>query len=225
MRAGEDQLPAVSSASGLYDSLYAAHDEFNLQCFGNRLPVPVITLQRNRGSYGHFSAQQFGLRTGNETGDEIALNPVYFGSRPLTSCLGTLVHEMSHQYQLYYGVPGRRGYHNREWAKIMKSVGLQSTPTGDPSGKPTGDRVTQIVIPGGLFEQTAALLVNSGFALDWYDRAQVLRAEQETSEKSKASRSGKRVKYSCPICGSNMWASHGAQFDCHIHKVLALPQE
>ncbi len=52
--------------------------------------------------------------------DEIAMNPSYFGVVPLLEILQTLVHEMAHAWQFHFGEPGRRGYHNKEWADKWK---------------------------------------------------------------------------------------------------------
>jgi len=37
---------------------------------------------------------------------------------------------MVHQWQQHHGKPGRRGYHNKQWAAKMNSVGLVPTHTG-----------------------------------------------------------------------------------------------
>ena len=216
-----------SAEDNLHDSLYAARDVFNSELFGDVLPQSVITLQRKNGSYGYFSAKQFGATKIDKTRDEIALNPVHFGDRSLMECLATLAHEMVHQYQFYNGNPGRGSYHNKEWARMMTSIGLQSTDTGEPSGKSTGDKVTQIIIPDGPFELVAKLLIESGFALEWFDRAQLLRAELVKEVQVKPSKSGKRVKYVCPRtdCRVNVLSGHNTMVDCHHHKDLLIPEQ
>jgi hypothetical protein len=56
--------------------------------------------------------------------------------------LSTLVHEMVHVWQQHCGTPSKRGYHNKEWATKMKSVGPQPSSTGMVGGKETGQRMS-----------------------------------------------------------------------------------
>ena len=48
--------------------------------------------------------------------------------------LGTLVHEMCHQWQHELGNPSRSGYHNKEWGNKMKEVGLSRPRPDSPEG-------------------------------------------------------------------------------------------
>jgi len=216
-----------NAEDNLYEHLYAAREIFNTELFGDALPLCVITLQRKNRSYGYFAAQQFGSKDLEETRDEIALNPVHFKERSLIECLATLAHEMVHQYQFYNGAPGRGPYHNKEWAGMMSAIGLQSTSTGDQAGKSTGDKVTQIIIPGGPFEKVANLLIESGFALDWHDRTETLRAALEEKEQSKPSRSGIRVKYVCPdeTCKQYSLSGFDAEIACVRHDAQLIPEQ
>ena len=58
--------------------------------------------------------------------------------------------------QAYFGNPGDNGFHNAEWGRMMKRVGLHPSSTGKPSGQQTGTRTSHYVIPGGAFARTAA---------------------------------------------------------------------
>ena len=106
--------------------------------------------------------------------DEIALNPAHFKSRTTEESLSTLAHEMCHFEQQHFGEPGRTGYHNREWAGMMKAIGLIPSDTGQPGGKETGQKVSHYIEPGGPFDRACAELVKSGFAVRyvelWGDR-------------------------------------------------------
>jgi predicted SprT family Zn-dependent metalloprotease len=84
------------------------------------------------------------------TVDEIAMNPVYFSIRTIKATLSTLVHEMVHQWQFHFGEPGRRGYHNKQWAARMERVGLMPSDTGEPGGRKVGQSMTHYIIAGGL---------------------------------------------------------------------------
>ena len=130
-----------SPTKEVYDELQHAYDHFNRRLFGGELPTCVITLQReNPRTYGYFSSKRFGHVDGGTT-DEIALNPTFFAVVPLVETMQTLVHEMCHLWQEHFGDPGRRKYHNGEWADKMESIGLIPSSTGQPGGKRTGERM------------------------------------------------------------------------------------
>jgi len=83
----------------------------------------------------------------------------------------TLVHEMAHCWQHCYGTPSRRAYHNREWADKMIGVGLMPSDTGQPGGKPVGQKMGDYPLPKGRFiTQSACLLAEKAFSLPWVDR-------------------------------------------------------
>ncbi len=126
-------------------------------------------MQRKRGAYGYFSGQRFGTKDGSEVMDEIALNPAHFKSRTTEESLSTLVHEMCHLEQHHFGKPSRSGYHNREWAGMMRAIGLMASATGLPGGSETGQKVTHYITGGGAFDRACAELVKSGFAVRYVE--------------------------------------------------------
>lgn len=165
MSANAPTSPTVQN----YTELQVAYDHFNRALFEGALPACLITLQREKRSFGYFSHQRFANLQGVMT-DEIALNPAYFAIVPLVETMQTLVHEMVHLWQHHLGKPGRTRYHNDEWANKMQSIGLMPSSTGKPGGKRTGDHVADYAIEGGLFLQACAELVTKDFQISWYDR-------------------------------------------------------
>lgn len=153
-----------------YTELQAAFDHFNRHLFGGVLQHPLITFQRERRTYGYCSRQRFVSRTNGAMVDEIAMNPAYFAVRSIRETLSTLVHEMVHQWQFHHGNPGRRTYHNTEWANKMESVGLMPSNTGKPGGQRTGEQMTHYIIDGGLFDVQCQALLTDAFTLSWLDR-------------------------------------------------------
>ena len=151
-----------------------------------------MTLQRKSGAYGYFSGGRFGSKDGREVTDEIALNPKHFHKCDSAEILSTLVHEMTHLEQYHFGKPSRRGYHNREWAGLMKVVGLVPSDTGEPGGREVGQRVTHYVLAGGPFDLACAELLERGSPL-YGDRF----GEGEEARKKKAE---SKTQYSCPTC-------------------------
>lgn len=152
-----------------YAELQFAYDFYNRELFDNSLPACMITFQREKRTMGYFSLKRF-VRTDGSRCDEIALNPEYFALYPMIEVLQTLTHEMVHQWQCYFGKPSRACYHNWEFASKMESLGLMPSSTGRPGGKKTGQKISDYVIRGGLFEQVTARLLADGFAISWMDR-------------------------------------------------------
>ena len=82
--------------------------------------------------------------------------------------LGTLVHEMCHQWQHELGNPSRSGYHNKEWGNKMKEVGLYPSSTGQPGGRQTGQQVSHFIVEGGAFDVAFALMQDD-IQVPWRD--------------------------------------------------------
>lgn len=182
------------------------------------------------------------------------MNPAYFGVRPIPATLSTLAHEMVHQWQYHRGKPGRRGYHNKEWAQRMESIGLMPSNTGQPGGRKVGEQMTHYIIDGGPFARACAQLLTLPFTLSWCDRfppycptaAPIATGGQEDAAGSNApsvaapvpawgglvpppppapvNRSN-RVKYRCPGCGAQAWAKPGLRLLCGGDKCAAAELE
>jgi len=152
-----------------YAELQLVYDTFNSKLFESKLPGCLLTLQREKRTYGYFSSKRFGNTLGQII-DEIALNPSYLGVTPLIETLQTIGHEMAHQWQAHFGTPGRGRYHNEEFAAKMVSIGLMPSHTGKPGGRRTGDCMADYPIEGGLFLKVCSELINADFRISWYDR-------------------------------------------------------
>lgn len=189
----------MSVTVDLYSKLSAAYDYFNQHLFDGALPDCVITLSHHRSAYGYFRSTPFGDREapaepvvdedGNEEGsiDEIALNPWKFRDRTDREVFSTLVHEMVHLRQHHFGKPPKRPTHNKEWAEMMKEVGLHPSDTGEPEGKETGRRVSHYIVEGGPY---ALAYEGLDIAIDW--------AALERVRKKKVREP--KVTYTCPAC-------------------------
>jgi predicted SprT family Zn-dependent metalloprotease len=156
----------------IYSSVERAYSHFNKSLFGGELPHCLIVLQRQPKMMGYVSHSRW-INASKETTDELAINPEYFLGYPLIEIMQTLVHEQCHIWQNRFGTPGRRGYHNREWADKMQEVGLMPSHTGAPGGFKTGEKMNDYVVMGGKFQKGFELLLASGFQLPWLDRMPV----------------------------------------------------
>lgn len=136
---------------------------------------------------------------------ELTVNPDYIEPYDI-EFHQTIVHEMCHLYQYLFGKPGRSGYHNLEFAEIMKNIGLQTSDTGTPDGFKTGKRMYDYVIDNGPFEKAFQKLQETRFKT-----LEISAVKKDKVQKSGAD--GKRSKYTCS-CGCNVWGKAGLQIVC-----------
>lgn len=190
-----------------YTAFQQAYEFFNQELFDHELPDCLITLQRRKRSFGYFSPQKFHhIKQGCVT-DEIAMNPSYFSEGDV-EILQTLVHEMTHLWQAHFGKPSRRGYHNKEWAVKMESIGLMPSSTGKEGGKKTGQSMADYPINGGKFLVACDRLLSTGFSIPWGD------IPEESEPASSTGNASNRLKYTCPICFSNIWGKPKLNIVC-----------
>lgn len=152
-----------------YSELNQAYDFFNQKLFNNELPKCLITFQREKHTAGYLAPNRFANK-GGENMDELAMNPAYFGIRPITDTLSTLVHEQCHKWQIMFGKPSRNGYHNHEFSEKMESIGLRTTHDGTKDGKRVGQKMDHYIIEGGLFDIVCRELLSTKFTLSWFNR-------------------------------------------------------
>lgn len=200
-----DADAATKPSVAIYSELQFAYDFFNVELFNRQLPQCVITLQRDKRSYGFFANDRFRRKDGLTT-DEIALNPDHMSERSDIDVLSTLVHEMCHQWQQHLGEPSRRCYHDREWAKRMREVGLHPSDTGQPGGKQTGQRMSHYIMHPGPFALACERLLAQGFTLSW--------GSLPRQAQPKEGKSGKRWKFVCPDCGQSVRGKEDTEVMC-----------
>jgi hypothetical protein len=173
-----------------YVPLLLAFTHFNRDLFADALPDCLITLQRQANTYGYFCPGQFAAIGGDARADEIALNPAHFRVCTPKDICSTLVHEMVHLWQAHFGKPPRRGYHDRQWAAVMRRIGLPPSSTGAPGGAETGYKVSHYVIDGGPFDLSYKVFEASNPPVRWGD------AFTQRGEAWKP----KRETFVCPRC-------------------------
>jgi hypothetical protein len=185
-----------------------AFDYFNTVLFGDDLPRCMLNFSRHARSLGFFAPERWERPDGRT--HEISLNPDVL-KRPVKDTMGTLVHEMVHLWQQEFGKPSRNGYHNREWADRMESVGLMPSTTGAPGGKRTGQSMTHYIIAGGPFDVAFGAMPRDCL-LPWLSGAPVKASGPDPKDKNK-------VKYTCPGCAANVWGKPDLSIicgDCHV---------
>lgn len=154
----------------LYEDLNRAFRFFNERLFKGQLQPSLITLRATGRTLGYFSQGRF-VETGTgKRVNEIAFNPEAFAQRGVEDVLSTLVHEMAHQQQFEDGTASRRAYHNKDFEKKMRAVGLVPSATGLPGGPSVGERMTHYIDIDGPFLRVARELIDSQFRIRWADR-------------------------------------------------------
>ncbi len=217
----------MNPTTELSDALTGAYDFFNERLFHGALPPCVLIVnRRSKRTYGYFIDGCWEDHTAEHTTHEISLNPDYFHTCSTTDVLSTLVHEQCHLHQHIQGKTGRGGYHNKQFAQMMKAVGLICSETGQPEGKNTGQRMSHYVEEGGVFEGACQQLIDTGYVIPWHTvlpQREENEGNDDADEMAKKKRASK-TKYSCPTCSLNAWAKPEALIlcgDCHQELVAA----
>lgn len=209
---------ANSVSASLFRALEGAYAWFNERLFQGQLLPVVLNFSRHANCYGFFAPNRwFDAADGELATHEISLNPSHLRHRDLRATYSTLVHEMVHCWQEEKGKKkSKRGYHNNEWAEMMKRVGLQPTTTGLPGGSETGYKVTHMVMDGGAYDQAFQDMPDE-LKLPW------LCEEPEKPEKEKRAKS--KLKYTCAACDARAWAKPGAKLKCGDCDEVMTPEE
>lgn len=188
-----------------YDVLREAFNFFNKHLFDNKLSDSLILLHRHRHAFGYFCADRFALNGSKTTVHEIALNPSHIRERKPRDTFGTLAHEMVHQLQQEHGKPPKNVYHNKQWAAMMKEIGLHPSETGKPGGAETGRYVSHYIVKDGPFDVAFEKFQKK------YDMT--LFGDIVTASKKQKGKTSK-FKFVCPECGQNAWAKVTAKLIC-----------
>lgn len=191
------------------NSQFAAYramwDYFNVSLFGGALRPVILNFSRAANSLGFFAPLRW--EHNDQTTHEISLNPAYLKRRPARDVASTLVHEMVHLWQQDNGKPGRRGYHNEEWARKMDEIGLAPSSTAAPGGKRVGYRMSHYIIADGPFARAFEAMPRE-YLLPWTCW------ESQGNDKGKAKPRASKLKYTCPRCEANAWGKPGLHLHC-----------
>ena len=150
-----------------YSGLEYAYDYFNRELFADSLPQLLVTFQRQANTRGLFLRGPFSVTDWRNRHARTRAQLNAFPGRTDEDILSTLVHEMVHHQQHKFGHPSRSGYHNREFADLMRKIGLEASSTGLPGGKSTGQAMTHYILKGGPYQIAYRKLQASSWTLNW----------------------------------------------------------
>jgi hypothetical protein len=230
-------MNAEQPTNELYQAFTKAYDFFNAELFGGELSPCIVTVQRGKPYYGFFAPNRWKNDNGQRV-HEIAMNTAYFHEQSLIAIFQTLVHEMCHLWQFDYGKPSRSGYHNKQWADKMESIGLMPSDTFKEGGARTGQKMGDYPLDGGKFQAACEKLVASGYFIKWIDRT-LLRLPPNLNEPpekqpeneiqailaaplvnfnpddviSQITQTTSKNRYVCP-CGCKVWGKKGLNILC-----------
>jgi SprT-like family len=176
-----------------YRAYVAMFDYFNRELFQGAVPDVLLAFSGHARSGGYYADRKW--QKAEATSGEIALNPKALSAMEPEFLAALVVHEMTHAWQFAHGTPGRRGYHNREWADRMEALGLQPSATGHPGGKRTGGKMSHYVLEGGPF-QLAFRAMPKQYLLPWLSLDRFQKAPPRDPSKT---------PYTCPACEARVW--------------------
>ena len=141
----QKKRPTLTPTEQQFNALNGAYKYFNQKLFKNQLAGCILNFSRLKGTHGFLAPERWKKIGEQDFGThEISLTPTTLYRTP-KEIFSTLVHEMCHLQQWDFGNPSRNGYHNKEWAAMMKAVGLIPSHNGKVGGKETGQRMTHYI--------------------------------------------------------------------------------
>jgi len=191
-----------------HEAIQLIYDYFNEKLFNSSLNNCILNFSRKSKAYGFFAPNRWSARIGKEHLHEISLNPEHLTRNP-KEVVSTLVHEMCHLWQQDHGQPSP-GYHNKEFAVKMRSIGLQCSHNGQIGGRETGKNMTHYILENGLYDTFYNKMPES-FIYPFI-------CMQEPQKKANKTKKNK-TKYSCD-CGQNIWGKPGLNVFCQDCKSL-----
>lgn len=159
----------------------------------------------------------------------MGINPDYL-DRPIGEILSTVCHELCHVYEHAYIHIPRGGYHDRQWAELMRDCGLE--PKYLNSSKTA---VTHTIIKDGAFDKFISDFVEK-YGADYFNivsySAEVMRRtrkelgieddedDDDTPRPDNADKPIKKynrnkIKYVCHGCDSKVWGKSGLSIHCN----------
>ena len=210
-----------------FNAMQNAYGYFNKVLFGGELPSVILNLSRKSKACGFvapFRWRKADAEPGSKgTIHELSINPEILCMDAI-EVYSTLVHEQCHIWQHEYGEPTRSGYHNKEWAAKMQSVGLIPSNTGKPGGAMTGQNMSDYPPEGGRFLQALERLpqqyklpfvsIEGDYLRQVKNGHSVEDGEATPNAIGQEKQKRNKVKYTCPDCQANVWGKPQLKIRC-----------
>lgn len=210
--------PAIEQSTGISD----VTDYLNEHLFEGKLPRAMVIFTRNPKVIGGYFSPSKWFNSNGQAVDEVAINANTMVEGDEIELFQVLIHELSHQWQFHRGTPGRGGYHNREWADFVMSIGLKPINVQDPDAE-TGDSITTVLITGGKAMKVLAGMPEE-LTIPFYSEIlgdPTVPAPDDNKGDGipdetpvPKPKSGSRTKYTCSQCGTNLWGKAELHIQC-----------
>ena len=158
----------------------------------------------------------------------MGINPDYL-DRTLGEVLSTVCHELCHVYEHAYIHIARGGYHDKQWAELMRECGLE--PVYNNTSKTS---VTHKIIPDGVFAEFVEKfkekhgedyfnIVSYSTEVMKRTRKELGIEDDEDDDSPKPDNADKpikkydrnKIKYVCPGCDCKVWGKPGLNIHCN----------
>ena len=202
-------IDKMSRTVGYLEKLYR---KLNERFFENTLSMPIITVQSTPRAYGHLSINHI-WEQGEEANFELNIGAETL-KRPIDEICATLIHEMTHQYNITHGVQDTSRnytYHNEKFKTEAEKHGIiiEKIPVYGWTKTIPSDELIQFCIDEQLDEiliqrkETYSLIKPKGGAKD-----------KDNGEKTKGKAKTSTRKYQCPSCGNSFRATKDINVLC-----------
>lgn len=172
--------------------------------FDSTLPMPVITLQSSRKSYGHFTAGRV-WRAEEQHLNEINISVEHL-ERPIENIMATLMHECVHYYCQLNNIPdtSKGGtYHNKHFKEEAEKRGLiilNSKYIGWSVTEPSQEFIKTL----NEYGITKPIDMNRDGCVIGMPATGIITPKKKTSTR----------KYICPACGNSFRATKDINVLC-----------
>ena len=194
----------------IYEILEWHYTLLNLQLFDGELNKCHFSISRISHSLSYCEPYKWMVKNKKNTARHeivLTLKALRFNTEKFCALL---VHQMCHLWQHQVGKPSRSGYHNKQWASKMLSLGLLPTDNGRRNGKSTGQSVTEMIIEDGrfvkLFNDYQHKLCELNLVLTSFAIHQMRQRKPKDGKSKKA--------YRCHQCGLVVWGKEGLDLIC-----------
>ena len=120
----EHEVDSAWDYRELAKEMFRWFDIFNEAFFDGKLPTCFLQIDRERIScLGHYRPGKNGVGAEHE----INLNSRHLNGRLKFEVLGTLLHEMAHEWEALFGKPGHRNYHTKKFTNKCSEMGIPCT--------------------------------------------------------------------------------------------------
>ena len=223
------KITNTSQACAYLEKIYTTlnHDKFD-----GELETPIITIQSSISTYGHVTVSKV-WKNVDVTQYELNVSAEYV-DRPIKNVVSTLLHEMTHIYNLMHGIQdtSRNGqYHNKRFKEKAESVGLVISHDERNGWSHTQPSEELTVYIQEKKWKDITLVRSNGV----YIPSDPEDESQGDSESSGSSEDGRKIrkpsstrKYICPACGQSIRATKVVNIicgDCNTKMLSELDSE